>query len=252
MAVELKYQGDVDTILNIDIEGEDAQKAIELLHKGIRMNKIDHEYADLKKQNETWNQMLDGAKNDDEKLQQLVGMLEGYVGRPLTKAEKEDLSDGAGSAQESDVVQKLMKEITELKTKTDNFEKIQLGREVQSAHLENKKFYEGKDGFPVYDPKEVEMYLEKNPIYTPDITKNYRIAYEQMHAEKIEEAKKTHWVNSEKNRKDTIDKNRTESGDGVANTPPKDDIVSGMSWDDAAKAILEDVKSSGKSLVTDD
>lgn len=252
MPIELKYQDKVDQVLNVDLAGEDQQKAIELMHKGIRLNKIDNEYAELKRQNTTWNNMLEGAKDDPEKLQQLVGMIEGYIGKPLTQSQRndimDDLNDGNAPPVVNKVIEELKNEIKQLKTKTSQYEQIQLGKEIEVAHEKNSEYYKGKDGYPVYDPKEVEEYLQKHPIYTPDTVENYRLAYEMLHKEKIEEANKNLWINTEKNRKTTIDKNRREHGDSLADVNKKEDNIAGKSWDDLANDILSDMKSKGHTL----
>ncbi len=246
--IDFKYQGEVVESLDPEVP-EEMEQIVALGHKGIRMNKVDNEFAENKKQLEYWNGMLANAKNDPEAKQLLVDKIESHIGQPLTEQEKETIIDNFDG---SEIVSGLKKEIEDLKKETKQNRDIQVGQEIKAAHAMNEEAYKGKDGYPVYDKKAIEEYLQKNPIYTPDITRNYQIAYEEMHKEAIEEAKKTHWVNSEKGRKQTIKNAKTEDGSSIVDTPPKEDVVAGKSWDDLANEHLAETKKSGESLMIDD
>lgn len=179
-------------------------------------------------------------------------------GIKLTKKEKEEFDDDNLDP----VSRKLLEEIHGLKWKIEKFEQsstqaesIQFDIQMKTAHSNLLKKYDGKIG-PKYDPKEIEDYYDKNgenSIYHPDVEKQNELVYWELHREDILKAERKLSGMSEAER----EKLRADAqglkggGDGVESkpfTPVKGDT----NLDAALKAVMDDMKASGRSLVTDD
>jgi hypothetical protein len=255
MTVELKYQNEVDRTLDIEIEGADKDKAIELLHKGVRMTKVDDDYAALRKEKEALDNLFQAAKTNDEAFEKLKGHLEAELGRQLTVKEEKaiDTDDDEADSKIVKIVEDLKKEIADLKKEQVNNQNQVFSNELKKVNSDLKSKYDGKNGYPVYNAEDVAKYIEEKQFYLPDIKENYEEGYLLMNREKIKEVDLANATKTEKERKAAIDKARSETGDDSAtDLDTKKKPISKQSFEEIEAEINRERVEKGESFFVED
>lgn len=202
---------------------------------------------------------LDRIKNGHESPDGFIEQLEKY-GIKITDKQAKDFDDGDLDP----VSEKLLKKIELLEGKVTKYEKNSLNTESvlfnnqsEAAHKENQSMFSAKPGYPKYDPSEIEDYMVKNgenAIYHPDVKKQYQLIYKEINETKILEAERLYGGLSEAERKAKIKEAQGEKGGGGNGVKPKPykPVPGDRNYDAAAKAVLEEMKSSGKSFIVED
>jgi chromosome segregation ATPase len=155
--------------ITVDLSNPDSVKlAQDRLSKGQNMEKIAEERNKLKAEAEklqqtvdAWNQRLEAAKTDPQEFTALVGDLESYIGRPLTKAETTDLATDASLDVDDPVTKELLsvkKELADYKEEQKRrVEEMEIQAEAKQlvsrldAMEADKEKYPGFDRDKVYD-----------------------------------------------------------------------------------------------------
>jgi chromosome segregation ATPase len=153
--------------ITVDLSNLDSVKlAQDRLSKGHNMEKIAEERNKLKAEAEklqqtvdAWNQRLESAKTDPQEFTALIGDLEEYIGRPLTKSETTDLATDASL----DIDDPVTKELLNLKKEFANYKEQQTKaiqeREIQAeakqlvARLDAMEA--DKEKYPEFDREKV-------------------------------------------------------------------------------------------------
>lgn len=221
--VTIKWRDELKTF---DLSDPDQrQELINKAQMGEGYQKGQEEIKAMKGQLDNWNNMLAAAAHDDDAKDKLVGMLEGYIGRPLTKAEEDDLMDTAESGTK--------KEIKELR---ENYNKLQQTLYRQAMDNEHSRL---KSVYDDYNKSEVERYADENGIAS------FEHAYIVMNKEKLLEKAKKEAQEKGKKQMEKINKVASpepESGD--LNVKPKKT----SNYDEIRQRILKEQRETGKSF----
>ena len=248
--VVFKYQGEVVDELDWNVPA-DREKIVQRAHRGIMYDKVADDLHAAKKERDTWEGLLDGAKSDPEKLTQLVGMIEGYIGKPLTERQVAELQDDAftDDLATNPVVKKLQTELNAMKEQTEKAQQAAIAQEIQRVHKNMMVKYDGSSGLPKYEIDEVERYIADNSFYLKDIDQNYEQAYFMLNKDKILAAER---------KKALEDNKKLKVGDdGIGRAEEaaaslKEQKEKPKNYDDIVKAVLENARSEGKAIITDD
>jgi len=184
------------------------------------------ELKETKNQLDYFNRLIANANQSEEGMDLLVTTLEKYIGKPLTKKQKEDLV-----SDDTNVSNKVTEEI---QRKLDRLEMALLNKQINDEHASLKAKYSD------YDPKVVEEFANKRGIM------NFEDAYFIMNKEKILSDKEKEILDKAKKQQEKIDKVKSpdDVGGGEINIkkPLKKD------YDEIAKDVIKDMKEQGKSL----
>ena len=237
--VELVYDGEVvDTLeLPADIPEEVKTKIKQGMEKGLLYNKKMHDIAKNEKDAAEWRKLQGLAV--DVKLGKVdpAQIVEQFkeIGIDLNKKEKKQVED-----EDYDLMDdKVQSKIAELETKLKSFEQreqerkaSELASEMDSAHSQYKGKYDGKNGWPKYDPKDIDKFIEENNFYMPDVRKNFEAAYFEMNKDAIlkAEQEKAMSLKSEKSNKSTF----VERGDHAIDFSNKKMDFKGKNWSEVA------------------
>lgn len=228
------YQIDVNgEVREYDLSDPDqAEKVANLISKGNAADKKWEEMAEIRRQNEAWNELLEGAKDDPESREKLVGMLEAHLGTSLTpKQEKEldEIMDGSDDKPNTELLA-MKKELEEFKN-------------MVFAERADREFKELEKKYDDFDRKSVIELMNKGRVSNPED------AYFILNKEKIIEKEKKKWEEEEKKRLEDIKnmKSPSQKRTHVDAKPPVD--VKGKSYDDLAVELLKEAKEQGRSFI---
>jgi len=248
--VVFKYQGEVVDELDWNVPA-DREKIVQRAHRGIMYDKVADDLHAAKKERDTWEGLLEGAKSDPEKLTQLVGMIEGYIGKPLTEKQVAELHDDAytDDLSTNPVVKKLQAELNAMKEQTEKAQAAAVSQEIQRIHKNLMVKYDGSSGLPKYEVDEVEKYITDNSFYLKNIDENYEQAYFMLNKDKILAAER---------KKALEDNKKLKVGDdGIGRAEEaaaslKEQKEKPKSYDDIVNAVLRESKEQGKAIILDD
>lgn len=232
--VTIKYKGE-DKVLNLS-DPEDLRVMNDLLNKGYAADKVWSENADMRRQIENWNAMIASAKEDPAEMDKLVGVLEGYLGKPLTKQQKEDLNTM------TDTDGKTATQIKELKKALEDMQLSILGEKIETELSTLEKQF--KSTAVPFDRDKVIEYARKNNLV------NYEQAYFLLNKDKLLENAKKDVRDNESKRKTAIDNNFAETDTGGGSLETRTSAP--LNYNGAVAQALQSLKSSGKSLYTED
>lgn len=201
---------------------------------------------------------LERIKAGQEEPEGFIADLEKY-GIKLTKEEKKEFNDDDLDP----VTEKLLAKIDGLEKKLGKFEQSSMNTEAtifnnqsDAAHKELADWTKGKAGYPKYDPTEIEDYMRKNgenAIYHPDVKKQYQLIYKDIHEDKILEAERSFSGLSKEERLAKIKEAQGEKGsNGELNKKPFKAVHGDRNYDAVGKAVLDEMKASGKSFIIED
>jgi hypothetical protein len=250
----LTYNYGGETI-TVDLSNPESVKlAQDRLSKGHNMEKIAEERNKLKAQAEklqqtvdAWNDRLEAARSDPAEMQALVGDLENYIGRPLTRAEER-----AVASDNADFDDPVMKELLNLKKEFTTYREQQTKaaqeREIQAearklvAKLDEMEH--SPDKYPGFDREKVyELAREKG-------TTDFEMVYYYLNRDAFVEAERK---KIEAEFKQLTDKRKAAATEGDAspaslNEPPK----TFRKVADVGRALRDELKTGKVSFFTDD
>ena len=233
--VELIYDGQVAE--TIDISTPDGLgKLKQMAEKGLLYNKKMHNMAKIEKDAETLHQIqgfITKAANGDEAAKSaLLGTFESY-GLHLTDKQINELEGDDDLTDKT--VKDLMRKVSTLEQKLTERQTLDLANTMDSAHKELAKEFDGKNGYPKYDPDAVEQYIEENKFYSPNIRQNYLAAYKLLNQDKILEAERTKASDIKRERAEKRNGAFAEKGGPSINLDNKKFDPKGKSWSEVAQ-----------------
>jgi hypothetical protein len=233
---------------------EEAVKDIELgnLHKKKEKEiaetlKAVKSKAEMYDKFDTW---MNAIKNGSADPKEFVTAIQEATGLKLSVKDKEDIM--SGDFEDDDKVAQIYKKVQSLeselkKAKTENF--WQAKQEAATAKLSVK--YDGKNGMPPYNQKEVDEYCAKTGFFLNDPEEHYEGAYLRLHQTDIEKAKTEQQKQKElelKRRQDYIDGG---AGSGV-DFKDKPISVKGKSYNKLVEETAQKLKDEGVPIFIDD
>jgi len=245
--VTFKYEGDVVDELDWNIPG-DREKIVQRAHRGIMYDKNADKFHAAVKRNDDFDKVMEEAGTSDEALAQLVGTIEGYIGRKLTVEEKVDIQDDVNTDELSTnpVIKKLSEQLDQLNERIKKGDERDLYEKIDSTNKKLMDKYDGSNGYPKFEVKAVQKFIDENQFFLPDIAKNYEEAYLSLNREAIYEVERKGATDKETQRKKDIDDARSPKGGpgGI-----QDESKTYKTLDDVAEDVIAQAKRDGKSFV---
>lgn len=240
--------------ITVDLSNPESVKlAQDRLSKGHNMEKIAEERNKLKAANEklqqtvdAWNNRLDAAKSDPNEFSALLKDLETYIGKPLTRQEKQDLAD-ADLDLDDPITQKLLALEKQLTTYQEQqrkaVEESEVKAEAQKMIAKLDAMEKDSERFPGFDREKV--YEAARNAGTAD----FEMVYYYLNRDALIKAERD---KVEKEYKDLTEKRKAAGAEGDA-TPAhlKEPPKTFTKIEDVGRSILEDVKAGKTSLFTE-
>lgn len=257
----LTYNYGGETI-TVDLSNPDSVKlAQDRLSKGHNMekiaeerNKLRDEAANYKQQLDAWNQRLEAAKNNPDEFKALVGDLEAYIGKPLTRQEKQDLVDA-----DLDMSDPLAKKLLAMEQKLTSFQQEQVRKEElreRSRKEEEAKNY-ARQLIAELDrmEKDTANYpgFNRDAVYQKAVdsnTDNFEMVYYYLNRDALTKAER---AKVEKEYKELTNQRKAAATEGDTtpaslSSPPK----TFSKIEDVGKSVREEMAKAGKSFFTEE
>lgn len=240
---------------------DDLKKAQDLISKGRNMEKIAEERNRLKEevatkqqQLDAWNQRLDAAKSDPEEFKALVTDLEEYIGKSLTRQEKQDLSDA-----DLDVTDPVAKKLLDMEKAFKNYRQEQERKEQfrEKARQEEADRQNARQLLADLDrmEKDTEKYpgFDKEAVYKKAVetgTTDFEMVYFYLNRDDLTKAAREA---VEKEYEDLTTKRKAAATEGDTTPASLQDPPKTFSTiRDVGKSVYKEMQESGKSFFTDD
>jgi len=201
---------------------------------------------------------LQRIKNGEETADALVAELEAE-GIQLTQKQIEGIDEDdldPVTKKLTDEMKKMSGTIKTLEAKLSQNELGLFNTQTVKASEELVNKYSGKNGYPKYDQKDIDSYINKNGdrgIWHPDVKKQFELIYKDINEDKILKAERELGGMTEAQRKKIIEDAQGIRGGGAGIEPtPFKPVPGDRNMDAAAKAILENMEATGQSLEIED
>lgn len=249
----LTYNYNGETI-TVDLSNPESVKlAQDRLSKGHNMEKIAEERNKLKKQAEqlqqtvdAWNARLEAAKSDPNEFDALLKDLETYIGKPLTRQEKQDLADA-----ELDLDDPIAKKLLALERQVTTYqeqqkraaEEAEVRAEAQKMIAKLDAMEKDSEHFPGFDREKV--YEAARQAGTAD----FEMVYFWLNRDSLIKAERE---KVEKEYKALTEKRKAAGAEGDA-TPAhlKETPKTFTRIEDVGRSLLEEIKAGKTSLFTE-
>jgi hypothetical protein len=234
-SVELIYDGQVAETIDVSTP-EGLGKLKQMAEKGLLYNKKMHSMAQVEKDAEKLHEIqgfiTQAAQGNAAAKSALLNTFEAY-GLHLTDKQSSELEGDDDLTDKT--VKDLMNKVSSLEQKLTERQTIDLANTMDMAHKELAKEFDGKNGYPKYDPDAVEQYIEENKFYSPNVRQNYLAAYKLLNQDKILEAERSKATDIKRERAEKRNGAFAEKGGPSINLSDKKFDPKGKSWSEVAQ-----------------